>query len=153
MNPYDKINAISIAEWFCNIKFNSTASWFSCYAMNNKPLNRGVVLTQRELSSSVKTLEWRAFDMPKNLSEQIEHTAFLQALVDYAKRTSKRGIKDDKLFSSVTNARVTLNKYKNYNVCYNDFKDFCLILNLPFDRYEKYLTSNLKDRIELGNCI
>ena len=158
IHPSDKKNAISLASWFIDV--NTKCEWyersplcFITYKYNNiYPLGRGNVLSIR-CSFYNKTIEWRGFDAAVDMKTQVEHTAFLQALVKHAQDTSSVK-KKTRLFKSVKAAKKLLDDYAtNFDKCAEDFYEFIEILGLPKERYERYVDTNLKARIEWKTTI
>jgi len=117
---------------------------------------RGCVLTYRNGGShwEPETIEWRAFDAAPTIEQQIEHTAFLQALVGHAKK-QKTLLKP--VLSSVNEAKGLLKRYgqgsRAFDRSAKEFLAFIKELGLPTSRYEKYVETNLRQRIAHGNPI
>jgi hypothetical protein len=151
VHPSDKINAVSIASWFIDIEQNNYGLHFdtdSCNSCKSYPYGRGQVLTCRD-----QTIEWRGFDSAIDMEMQVEHTAFIQALVGYAKKIARPRASTSKLFSSVREAETLLLNYTNVDKCTANFFELLKLLGLPKKRYERYIDLYLKPRIEWGNAI
>lgn len=158
VHPSDKQNAISIASWFINYKtkwfwYEYSGLYFSTSAYNDRyPSGRGPVMTVRDNYCN-KTIEWRGFDAAVDMEMQVEHTAFLQALVKHAQDTATVE-KKTQLFKSVKAAKKLLDDYAtNFDKCANDFYEFIEVLGLPKERYERYVETNLKARINWKTTI
>ncbi len=159
VHPSDKKNAVSLASWYidlCEMKnhpwwASSNSLAFRSDVFKNKyPLGRGNVLTIRNHGN---TIEWRGFDAAVDMKMQVEHTAFLQALVGYAKRTAKT-VKRAKLFTSNAEAKEVLHVHaSSFKRCEKGFYELLKILGLPKSRYESYVETNLITRLEWKNAI
>ena len=158
VHPSDKINAISLASWFVDIKskhswFEKSPLYFSPSSFNYiYPEGKGQVISVRD-NYHYKTIEWRGFDAAVDMKMQVEHTAFLQALVKYAQDTATTK-KRTGLFKSVKVAKKLLNDYAtDFDKCAEDFYKLIKVLGLPKERYERYVETNLKFRIEWKTTI
>jgi len=158
VHPSDKKNAVSLASWFLEYKtdipwYMSGDLYFSASSYNCiYPEGRGNVISVRNIYLH-PTIEWRGFDAAIDMEMQVEHTAFLQALVKYAQDTATLA-KKAKLFKSKKAALKVLTDYAtNFDKCVNDFYEFIEVLGLPKERYERYVETNLKARINWKTTI
>jgi hypothetical protein len=154
VDPEDTKNCQTIASWYLhrhlmtNSFFGICDSYFDPRIGGNHswPAGRGVSLSHRG-----DTIEWRAFDSAEDMTMQIEHTAFLQALVAYAQKTASLQYVQTydtlHLFKNVTEAKKLLKKYQDPELCAKEFLEFIELIGLPKDRYERYIDMNLKPRL------
>jgi hypothetical protein len=159
VHPSDKKNAVSLASWFIDLK--TKRYWYeqgnlyfgSSVHEHIYPSGRGNVLSVRPDYLRCKTIEWRGFDSAVDMKMQIEHTAFLQALVKHAQDTATVE-KKTQLFKSVKVAKKLLDDYaSDFDKCAKDFYEFIEVLGLSKERYERYVETNLKARIEWKTTI
>lgn len=159
VDPEDTKNCRSVASWFIEYEHNRLTGCFRTYfdprvCWNDEYLRPSGRLCC--LSDRGETIEWRAFDSAEDMTMQIEHTAFLQALVGYAKKTATpKTVKQQKegMFKSVKHAEDTLKRYQDPSLCAKEFIEFIEIIGLPTARYRRYIDMNLKPRLRLRNGV
>lgn len=91
--------------------------------------------------SCCATVEFRFFESALNWSEQWDHVVFVNRYIDYVEK--RRNTRQKTQYS-----RKQLNKITQKEAI-KSFKALLTKLKLPYSRYEKYVTRNLKPRWEL----
>lgn len=153
VDPEDTKNCKTIAKWYLEYHRHEQEGYFVPCASGayDYPSGRCVCLSFRDWYD---TIEWRAFDSAEDMQMQIEHTAFLQALVGYAIKTATNKTSREynmPMFKNAAAARRILKKYQDPDLCAKEFLEFIELIGLPKDRYERYIDMNLRPRLEMGN--
>lgn len=148
LHPEDAKNGLTLNTWFAAHNSYDYENEY-CYWVGDLkgmyPAGRGSCITYR-----CGTNEWRAFDSAVDMEMQIEHTAFIQALVGFSKKTATKA-KRSQLFSSVAEAITLRTEYAtDFDKCAKEFLEFIELIGLPKNRYEKYIDMYLKPRLDWG---
>lgn len=103
----------------------------------------------------LNTVEMRFFDSAEDWKQQAEHVAFAQRYVEQLLKNAKRFTPAPYAQRKATfeNLKEMKNQYRdNIDLCIKDFKDLItLTLELPWNRYEKYIEKNLVPAFEYGD--
>lgn len=96
------------------------------------------------MHQNYKTIEFRFFESAKSWREQWDHVVFVNKYIDLVERSEDPGRK----FNRYPYSREQLNKISQKQAI-KSFKALLTKLELPYSRYEKYVTRNLLPRWEL----
>jgi len=125
-------------DWYGNIDYNLLQTKFAATPWR----------------SELGTIEMRFFDSAQDWKQQSEHIAFAQRYVYKLLENSKRYTPAPCVWEKTTNKHLKsqLNQYRNnIDLCISDFKDLITkTLELPWDRYSKYIDDRLVPSFEYG---